>query len=578
MSSMTGSELLCRTLEQLGVEVVFGLPGTLNVPIYEALRRSSVRAVTASDELAAAFMANGYYRASGKVGVVTVIPGPGFTYALTGLAEAQHDSAAVLLITLKKSDEAARKFAFQVIDQASLAAPLVKRIIEIDRIELLVPRVREAYSAALQGEPGPVMVEIHSDLMNQVHEYLSADRSPDSGTFNVPNAAGIDEAAKLLSESRRPIIYVGQGAAESWRQVIGLAEKFNCPVFSTCSGRGIVPEDHPLSFGYDFSYGVGKTAAEIISEADLVLAIGCKFTHNGSGGFRLHLPADKLIQVDTSSEVIGANYPVKLGIVSNAILFLEALLKHPQVAPIQGPKWSKAELSAKQAQLRSEQLKTVPQEPEVSGLDRKDLLTFFESLRKALPAESCLVTDSGQHQLLTRTYFRVLTPRGLIVPADFQSMGFGLPAAIGARLARPDRPVVALIGDGALAMTATELLTAVRENIDLTVIVFNDGHFGLIRLQQESQTGHSYGVKLFNPDISALASTMGVSYLRLAGDPKETLASVIGEPGVKLVEAVLKDSPSIRRLQVSSAAREMTRRAIGPKPARWLKRLVRRSR
>ncbi len=573
---IAASEIVCKTLERLGVTTVFGLPGTHNVALFDALRRSSLRTIVATDELMAGFMGIGYYRASGKVGVVTVIPGPGFTYMLTALAEARHDSAALLLITMCDRHEVSRPYRFQVIDQSGMAGPVVKKTFVIEDVTKVVETLADAYLTTLAGEPGPVLVEISLQAMRSSVERLEPSALPVSTSASDPDSTKVAEVARILKASKRPVLYVGQGAADAGPQVKALAEALSCPVFCTSSGRGILPEDHTLSFAYDFAFGLGKTAAAVLSEADLILAIGCKFTHNGSAGFQLELPKEKLIHVDSSPEVAGASYPAKIAVVSDARKFLDRLWDLRSEFEAEAREWSATNLACLRAKLREEQRAAVGQKPNFSADGFRNCEEFFEVLRQALPRKACLVTDSGLHQMLTRSYYQVLAPRGLIVPADFQSMGFGIPAAIGARLALPDRSIVALVGDGAMAMTASELLTAVREKLNLTVILFNDGFFGLIRQQQIGQAGRTHGVDLQNPDFETLATALGVRYFAATGQIREELAGIIDSPGVKLVEVALTDSPEMRRSRAVSAVRSKAGQVLGPRLIGRLKQILKR--
>ena len=304
---MNGAELICESLDELGVSHVFGLPGTQNVLLYEALRTCGLRSISASDEGAAAFMATGYAKASGRVGVLTTIPGPGFVYALAGVVEAQHDSIPLLWLTLRQADNT-RAFQLQRIDQAAMAKPVVKRCMHVERADELARALHEAYAEALAGEPGPVLLEIASAV-------LEADcprsESPARAAADAVDAGPLEA---LLIACTRPVIYAGQGAQGAADEVRRLAARLRAPVLFTSSGRGVLPDTDPLAFVQDFSTGLGSVVPELIDRADMVLALGCKFTHNGSGGGRLQLPANKLVRIDSSADVLAANYPARLAI------------------------------------------------------------------------------------------------------------------------------------------------------------------------------------------------------------------------------------------------------------------------
>ena len=569
-----GAELLCETLVSLGVTHVFGVPGTQSVLLYDALQRSTIRSVLATHELGASFMANGYYRASGKVAPLVTIPGPGFTYSLTGIAEASHDSAAVLHIVGLPATAADKKFGFQAIDHERIAAPLVKGVFTVHRVEEIPETVSKAFTMALSGEPGPVMLQWSRTALAGEPADPSDRPSNGPGIAPEPIADAADEAAMLLAKSRRPILYAGQGAAGAAALVRQLAELTGSPVITTASGRGVLPEDHSLALGFDFNRGDVHVLNELIAQSDCIVALGCKFSHPGTGGFQLALPADRLIHVDASREVLGSNYPAKLSILGSVEGVLERLV--PAVGNLLGTPaggWVQQEIDEWKKRLR--QIRpTVVLEPVVHGVSPATAGSFFHSLRRVLPRNGIVVTDSGLHQGLVRRHFDVLAPRGLILPSDFQSMGFGLPAAIGAKLSAPERPVVAVLGDGGFSMSGMELLTAVREKIPLTVIVFNDGRLNLIRIQQFQSFGCSASTDILNPDFGTFASAVGAQYALIDGNAEQILQSAVGSPHVTLVEVLVGDSAAIRAVRAKGLARETARRVLGPGLVQWLKRIA----
>jgi len=572
-----GSYLLCSLLDELGVQVVFGLPGSEMIELYEALRQSPIRAILTTDERAAAFMANGYYRASGKVAALTVIGGPGFTTALTGLAEAHHDSAALLCFVVHYNRTPGKKFRLQDIDHLAMARAVVKAAYVVHEVDDLQPTVIEAYRQAVTGEPGPVVVEIVGSALGETID-SSTDRSTLENTAPaIPTQAAVNDAAGLLSKAGRVVLFAGQGAAEASDRVRRFAEAWNSPVLTTCSGRGVIPENHPLSFYFDYSWGKGgETVNRLIAQSDLVLALGCKFSHNGTGGFRLTIPRDKLIHVDASTEVLNGNYPARLAIQGDVPSFLKLLEERDGQLPDTPHGWDKKELDVLRKRLAIEKTRIAGAEPVIAAKKPVELATFFAGLREALPENACVVTDCGLHQTITRNHYEVLSPRGLIVPADFQSMAFGIPAALGARLAAPDRPVVAIVGDGGFAMTAMELATAVRENIPLTVIVFADGHYGLVRLLQFENCGEEYAVTLHNPDFAHFARAWGITHVRWDELADAAAFEPSSDSPVTLLEVPLQDSLTIRKMHVSGKIRGAARNLLGPRVTARLKKLLRR--
>lgn len=566
MAKVNGGRLLCSALESLGVQHVFGLPGSQNVEFFEALRQSSLRTILANHELAAAFMANGYYRASGKVGVLTTIPGPGFAYTVAAIAEASLDSSAILYLANKPPDVVGKKFNRQSIDQRAILAPLVRRIVEVDRAADIVSGVREAFAATTAAEPGPVMLHLDSRAVSQESDDDAA--IPSVPTPRQPDPAQVEQAIQLLKTARRSVLFVGQGVNDGAKHLLELAELLQSPVIATRSARGVFPENHPLALTFVPSETAAKGFNALLERSDLVLAIGCKFSQNGTYGFGLRISQNKLIHVDASREVLGANYPARIAIHADGPAFLSALLHSAEVLKSGKSEWTVEELSTYRES--GAQFDNEP-EPTIHGVNPATPAGFFALLRRVLPADSCLVTDSGSHQVLTGRHFRAHAPRALVAPADFQSMGFGLPSAIGAKLAQPDKPVVALIGDGGLHISAMELVTAVREQIPLTVIVFNDGVLGQIRLQQFSRFGRSHATDLLTPDLALLAQAIGANYFYFDGHPENTLRDVIKSNSVTLVEVSVGDSNAIRVDRVKGLVRHTARRVLKGSIFRWTK-------
>ena len=568
---MNGAERICATLEALGVRTVFGLPGTQNVVLYDALRRSSLRSVVASDEGAAAFMAAGYSRATGVIGVLTTIPGPGFVYALAGAVEARHDSVPLLWLTLRQPDDG-QAYPLQRIDQVAMATPVVKRCLQVEAAEELADSLIAGFREALSGEPGPVLIQIAAPLLLQ-----SAPASTSGAACQVTSAppgwAAPPQLLDRLRGAQRPVLFVGQGAQGAAAGLRQFAERWRAPVLFTSSGRGVLPDTHAFAFVTDFSFGIGAALPALIDRSDLVLALGCKFTHNGSAAGRLRLPSERLVRIDTSSEVLAANYPAALALCARTEDVVPAL-QHAVTEPSQ---WSDVELADLRARFAREREEPIAHEPTIATAGGGQPVTrLFAAMSNAFGSDVVYTADAGLHQALTRRYANVVSPRGLLCPSDFQSMGFGLPGAIGAALARPRATVVACVGDGALALSLGELLTAVREAVDLVVVVFNDGAYGLIRRQQLLTFGHPAGTDLHRLDYSALAAAVGCSYFPLDSDPAAVMRTVARTKGVRLVDVVLGESPSLGTQGAKAVMREKLARALPDGALQVLKRLLRR--
>ncbi|MGE5690384.1 MAG: thiamine pyrophosphate-dependent enzyme, partial [Pseudomonadota bacterium] len=347
-----------------------------------------------------------------------------------------------------------------------------------------------------------------------------------------------------------------RGAPGAAADVRRLVAGTGAAVLATTSGRGAVPEDDPRSLVVDAAgHGVDETNA-LVAQADLVLALGCKFSHNGTLGSRLGVDPARLVHVDASPASLaagGAALQRRADVPAFAAALAAAVLGRSE------PAWTDAELAAHRGALVAAAARAGRTEPVLPGIGDGDAAGFFAALRRSLPRDGVLVTDSGLHQQLARRHFAVLEPRTLLVPADFQSMGFGLPAGVGAALATPGVPVAVVLGDGGFAMTGLELLTAARLRLPLAAIVFVDRTLGLIRLEQLARYGRTHAVEAPTPDLEAFARSVGVRYARVSGDPEPILREALGGDGPALLEVVLGDAPRIRELRAAGVARRLSR-------------------
>jgi len=565
----TGADRLAGALSRLGLTHVFGLPGTQSVALFEGLRRSPLRTILATHEMNAAFMAAGFYRASGRPAALASIPGPGFTHALSGVVEARHDSTALIHLVGPPSSAPGRRFRLQAVDQSAIGQLETKGVFEVAALEGLERAVQDAWTRAVTGEPGPVVLHVHQHVLTG--SALSTDPAGQAATPPPPASNdGLAAAAEALSRARRPVLLAGQGAAGGADDLRRLAEALGAPVATSCSGRGVIPEDHPLALAFDTIRSSVAALNELLASSDCILVLGYKLTHNGTAGFRMRLPPHALVHVDAEPGVLGANYPAAVPVVADAPLAARRLLASLGDAPVRTA-WTQQEIAGWRNRFATESGDDTP-EPRVAGASPPSARQFFTLLRHALPREAIVVTDSGLHQILVRRHHSVLSPRGLIVPSDYQSMGFGIPAAIGAKLGAPERPVVAIVGDGGFAMTGMELLTAVRERVPLTVVVFNDGYLNLIRQQQHGASGRSTAVTLQNPDFQLMAGALGVEYRAFDGEASFERLAAPDQTGVTLIEVQLGDSPVMVRQQFSGLARASARRALGPRLVQTLKR------
>jgi acetolactate synthase I/II/III large subunit len=568
MARHTAADVLCRALTANGVEHLFGVPGTQSIDLWEGLRRTGApQALVATNELAAGFMANGYARASGKAGVVATIPGPGFTYALTPLAEARLDSVPVVHIVGAAARREDGAPALQAIPQAEIAGPLVKGVIEVGSHERIDAAVGEALGLASRGEPGPVLLEIQESVLGMPS---GRTRAPAQAAPSPPaRPVELDGAAERIAAASRPLLFCGQGAQGSAGLVGELAERLSAPVLTTTSGRGVVSEASPWSLVFDSPGASTSSLNELLAEADLVVALGIKFSHNATFGFALRIAPEKLIRIDTS-EARSPAYPASLEIeadVGDAARWLMESLSGGSASL-----WQVEEVAGRRRRLAAA---AAVAEPRLAG---RPAAAFFADLRRAMPEAAVLTTDSGFHQYMVRRHQQVLAPRTLLVPANFQSMGFGLPAAIGAAVST-GRVAAAIVGDGGFNIGGLELATAVHAGIPLVVIVFVDGAFGLIRLQQLRRTGRTSGVDLPRTDLSAIAGAVGADYEKIdAGDALPALTSAFGSGGVTILEVAVEHTGELDRARRRGLATSTAQSVLGPRISKRLMDSARRRR
>jgi acetolactate synthase I/II/III large subunit len=567
----SGASRIVKALELEGVRCVFGLPGTQTIELFEMLRQRSMRTVVATNELSACFMAGGWARVSGEPGILITISGPGFTWALTGVAEARLDSVPLVhIVGSPPVEPVTRRFRQQDIPHKEIASALYKSVIDADSFADLAQPLSDAIALAKSGEPGPVLLLVSATAL-QLRRNLPT-LGVKSGAGHREKAPGISDVATRFANARRPILLVGRGTIHHAAALRKFVERVYAPVITTPSARGVLPENHPLNIGFRPLTGHVADANSLLESTDLVLAIGCKLSHSDTSGFEMELAANRLIHFDASSEVIAVNYPSSLGVVGDSGELLDELLRHCT----QRSSWTNDEVEEWRKRLAPQP--SASPEPAIAGTTPGTPEAFFDALRSVLPEHTMLVLDSGLHQVVARRYYSVLSPHGLLMPTGLQSMGFAIPTAIGARLALPHRPVIALLGDGGLAMTALELLSATRENVPMTVILFADGAFGQIRLQQLASYGISHGVMLNNPNFSLLAASLGIRYEAVTdgGDIAAAVRRSLNNSGVTLIEVTVSDAFPIRRVAATALAREVTRRAGGAGVLRFIAKVFRR--
>jgi acetolactate synthase-1/2/3 large subunit len=500
--------------------------------------------VVPSHEQGAGFMANGYSRATGLPGVVISVPGPGLTNSMTSIAEAVVDSVPLVCI-IPSVGGRQQKFCLHEIAQREIVRPIVKGLFQVGIAKEASQVIHAAFEAAVSDEPGPVIVEIPYQLLAEYTPKTNY-APPSEGSDIEPSIAEkrIEEALNALGRCRQLGVIAGIGASHAQAELIELAEWMNAPVFTTLSGRGTFPDDHPLSLRFGWELEECTALNSILGACDLILAVGTKFSVTGSHGFQLRIAAP-LIHVDQSLAVINQNYPAAIAVQMDVLVFLRKALA---VKDRIGPKRNTTMEDAIRRENDNCRKLGHSQNPAAPRLAIGDNLfsprEFFTTLREALHAEDIVVSDTGNCQIWARKYYPVLVPRTFIAASDYQAMGFAIPAAIGARLGHPAGNVVALVGDGGLAMSGFEFMTACREKLKLLSIVFNDGCFGIIRAFQEIEYGRSFGVDLSPPDFAMLAQCFHLHYQKPESSLKKTLTAALGHGGPTLLEVAVENKQS----------------------------------
>jgi acetolactate synthase-1/2/3 large subunit len=504
-----GAEIVVRALEDEGIPFTFGIPGTHNIELYDALAASEkVRPILVTDEQSASFMADAVWRASGRLGCVNVVPGAGLTHALSGIAEAFMDNVPMLVLACGIRRDTGMAFQLHDVDQGAIVRPVTKAVFRPERGEEIYGAIRRACRLAREGVPGPVMVDIPANLYFFRHEPAFESWRPEPATTPPLPSADVERAAAVLGRARRPLLYLGLGAAGAGANLVALAERLEAPVSTTFQGKGVFPESHPLSLWPGFGASAPPFARKAAGDCDATLAIGCRFGEVATGSYGA-IPPGALVHVDVSPEVLGRNYPAEVGIVADASAFVEALLA--KLPARRADPALRASIAAGHAEVAAGTLA-----PSGSGRVAPGLL--FRALQRRFGPEAIFTTDSGNGTFLAIENLRLDRPGKLLAPVDYSCMGYSVPAAIGAKLARPDASVVALAGDGAFLMTGLELLTAAQLGVPVIAIVLRDGELAQISQFQGVALGRKVCSEIPGYDVASICRGLGVECLALASD------------------------------------------------------------
>jgi len=518
----TGARILCRALVASGVRELFGIPGTHNIEFYDAMsEHESLNPILVTDEQSAGFMADGYYRSSGQMAALNLVPGAGLTHALSGIAEAWLDQIPMLVILCAPRHDLRYGYQLHDIDQKAIVAPIVKKVLSIETHQELYSLTRYAAALAMQAPMGPVAIEVPAELFFKTGAY--------DASFPYPilpkNSAGFDELdyqniVQNLRQAKNIGLYLGLGASMPGVLLETLAEQLDALVFTSISAKGIFPETNPRFVWNGMGRSLPPALQKLEEELDCILAIGCRFSEvaTASYGFDFKVP---LLHVDIDPTVLQRNYPARCTLQADAKSFVTRLLEEAPCRQELYMDMTKLNKVASGLQHVARQLSQHSDEPLVNPQ------LLFQNLQKRFDADTIYVTDSGNGLFKAMEGLRLQHPRCFLAPVDFSCMGYAVPAAIGAKLANPARPVVAVIGDGAVMMTGMEMLTAHNYGLGILFVVLNDGKLAQIAQFQQKALGQEVLTRIPRVEFSALAQALSLKFL--ACDASESLDKVLVE-------------------------------------------------
>jgi acetolactate synthase-1/2/3 large subunit len=552
MSFLSGAQIVVHLLERQGVRLVTGYPGGAILPLYDALGQSSViRHVLARHEQGAAFIGQGMARVTGEAAVCLASSGPSATNLLTAITDAKLDSIPLVAITGQVPRAQIGTDAFQEVDIVGMTLPVTKHNFIVQSTEELLQVIPRAFAIALSGRPGPVLIDIPKDV--QTH-CIGVDGWPEPGKRAPPpqaSSASFVAAAALINASARPVLYLGGGVIHSGCAdlAVQLAERAALPTVQTLMALGAMPDGHPLRLGMLGQHGA-PCANLTLEECDLLIAVGARFDDRATGKVAAFCPQAKIIHIDIDPSELHKIKRAHVGLVSDVRDALQRLI--PLVSAKQRAAWT----------ARTAVLRDVHPQPLPGIVNPRTHFGLIRAVAACLDDEAIVTTDVGQHQMWVAQAYPLNRPRQWLTSGGLGSMGFGVPAAIGAALAAPDRTVVCFTGDGSILMNLQELVTAAQEQVNVKIVLMNNSVLGLVHQQQTL----FYGNRLFEsrframPDFMGVARSLGIGAvdLDLAEDPCRVLADALANEGPCLIHATIGAEQKVYPMVPPGAAnREM---------------------
>ena len=539
---LSGAELVCESLIKEGVDILFGLPGGAVLPLYGALPKyPQLRHILVRHEQAAAMAADGYARSSGKVGVCVATSGPGATNLVTGIASAQMDSIPIVAITGQVPRPAIGRDAFQETDVTGITLPITKHNFLVMEVEDIAPAFKEAFHIARTGRPGPVLIDIPKDVLQDLRAEFVWPEQPNLPGYHPPGDAPQEQvalAAELINQAERPLILAGHGVliSHAYDRLIELAEKAQIPVITTLLGISSIPTDHELNLGMPGMHGMAYNNLAI-DQADLLIALGMRFDDRITGRLRDFAPNAKVVHVDVDASEVDKNVKATAPVVGDLKCVLDQLL--PLVQPNIHIDWRR----------HLDELKS--QHPSLYIRESEDLLPQYvlNRLSEVTKGDCIVVTGVGQHQMWAAQHCKFNSPNTLITSGGLGTMGFEVPAALGAKMGRPDMAVWSVAGDGGFQMTMCDLATAVESNIDVKFAILNNGNLGMVHQWQDLFYDKDYFATEYsgNPDFVKLAGAYGITGLRVTKQEEvaDAIQQAMETPGPVIIDFVVKDSENV---------------------------------
>lgn len=529
---LKGAQIIVETLIEQGASTVFGYPGGQVIDIYDALylAQDRIHHIITAHEQGAAHAADGYARATGKVGVVIATSGPGATNLVTGIATAYLDSVPLVAITGNVPNSLIGRDSFQEVDITGVTMPITKHNFLVKRVEDLTDTIREAFRIAKSGRPGPVLVDVPKDVQNALYEY-TAQKPVEKDPVPAVNDSEIEKAIEMILAAEKPYIYIGGGAItdDAGAEVLALAEKIDAPIGCTMMGISAVPSSNPRWLGMEGMHGhYASSIAQ--NEADLIITAGCRFSDRGTGNTTKYARNAKIIHMDIDASELCKNIPVELGMTGSMKEILQKLAEKL-------PQQTHADWMARVAELQEKTRELEAQNP-----DELTPFTAIDALAEAADKETIVATDVGQHQMWVAQHYPFETPRTFISSGGLGTMGFGLGAAIGAATATGKKTIL-VTGDGSFGMNLNELATAVTNQTPVVVFIMNNGVLGMVRQWQTLFFDKHYSNTTLErkTDFVKLAEAFGMPGYRAMNmaELKEVLPKAFAEKGPVLVDCAI---------------------------------------